>query len=249
MAEFCDECRVEMGAPPGPKSDEAIAKELAKEHGKWSLLCEGCCSGITYNREGERSVVPLPGHPLYRPEEGPAATAEYECLKCGNRISDPTGTPKPCPACGGTLAATELMGMTDQQKEYIASELETDIRASLGVSFKKVCGPGQGINPGTLFEIIGMALTKFARGIDAKGRRGASESDVIKGSLSEKEKVLRDFGLIGPVVAEIAKSHDMIWIRKAMVQMYKPSPASVVYLHQQEWEPPSEEEETLCPNT
>jgi len=243
MAEFCDECRAKMGAPSGPKSDEAITKELAKQHGSWTLLCEGCCSRIVYNREGERSVVPLPGHPSYRPGEGPAATAEYECLKCGHRVGDLAGTLGPCPACGGTLAATELVGMTDQQKEHIASELETDIRASLGASFKKVCGPGQAINPGTLFEIIGMALTKFARAVDAKGRGGASESDIIKGSLSEKEKVLRDFGLIGPVVAEIAKSHDMIWIRKALVQMHEPSPASVVYLHRQEWEPLSEEKE------
>ena len=140
MAEFCDECRVKMGAPPGPKSDEAITKELAKKHGSWSLLCEGCCSGITYNSEGERSVVLLPGHPSYRPEEGAAVM-------------------------------TGLVRLTDEQKKEIASELVTDIRASLGVSFKKVCGPGQGINAGTLFEIIGMALTKFARAVDEKGQK------------------------------------------------------------------------------
>lgn len=205
MAEFCDECRAEMGAPPGPKSDEAIAKELAKEHGKWSLLCEGCCSGITYNSEGERSVVPLlresgdrrqllresgdrrrlrrrlPGYSPYGPGEGPAAAAEYECLKCGYRTSDPSRMYGPCPSCGGTLVAvsegslrrkgTELIGLTDEQKHQAADVLETDIRASLGVSFKQILGPGQGVNVGTLFEIIGMALTRFARAVDATGRK------------------------------------------------------------------------------
>lgn len=64
-------------------------------------------------------------------------------------------------------------------------------------------------------------------------------------SVSDKEKVLRDFGLRGSVVAQIAESHDMIWIRKAMAEMDRPEPGSVVYLHREGWKPPSEVDDTI----
>jgi len=62
-------------------------------------------------------------------------------------------------------------------------------------------------------------------------------------SVSDKEKVLRDFGLRGSVVAQIAESRDMNWIRKAMAEMDKPEPGGVVYLHREGWEPPSDEDD------
>jgi len=165
VAEFCDECRVKMGAPPGPMSDEAITKKLAEEHGSWSLLCEGCSNWIVYDSEGNRTVKPI-----YPPGKEAAVVAEYKCLKCGNRVSDPIGMSESCPVCGGTLVATKLVGLTEKQKVVIASVLDTDIRASLSVSFKEYLEPGQGVNVGTLFEIIGLALVKFARSVDAKGK-------------------------------------------------------------------------------
>jgi len=55
-------------------------------------------------------------------------------------------------------------------------------------------------------------------------------------SVSDREKVLRDFGLRGSIVTEIAKNRSMAWILKAMTEMDKPFPGGVVFLHREDWD-------------
>lgn len=64
-------------------------------------------------------------------------------------------------------------------------------------------------------------------------------------SLSDKKKILRDFGLTGPIITQIANSHDMTWIQAAIMQMREPG--GVVYLHREGWEPVLDEADTKTP--
>jgi len=57
----------------------------------------------------------------------------------------------------------------------------------------------------------------------------------VDSPLSVKEKALRDFGVLGPIVTEIAKSRDMFWIRQAIMKVREPG--GVVHFHQVGWVP------------
>jgi len=95
------------------------------------------------------------------------------------------------------------------------------------------------------------ATTKNTKVEKTKGRTysttGASrshestDSQEENDSVSDREKVLRDFGLRGSIVLEIAKNRNMAWIRKAMKEMDKPEPGGVIFLHRQGWEPRDED--------
>jgi len=80
---------------------------------------------------------------------------------------------------------------------------------------------------------------------NTKVKKNQRRTSTTRVSLTGKEKVLRDFGVRGSIATEIAEAHDMDWIRKAMVEMDNPSPASVVYLHREGWKPPSEVHDTI----
>jgi len=57
----------------------------------------------------------------------------------------------------------------------------------------------------------------------------------VDSPLSDKEKVLRDFGVLGPIVTQIAESHDLYWIRQAIMKVREPG--GVVHFHQVGWMP------------
>jgi len=59
-------------------------------------------------------------------------------------------------------------------------------------------------------------------------------------NLELKKKTLRDLGVVGRIVPEIAEKHGLNWIEAAFERMGKPE--GIVYLHREGWEPTAEKQ-------